>query len=460
MVCSMDILRYGKGALFLFLLAIGATTAPTSYGQAKQLMTLEEGLRMALERNEAILMSQEGLRSSHQQIREARSDAFPQIDLSVDYDRNWLLPSFIFDIPDSVRQSVTVGTHNNINGVVSLRQVLYNGGKIGAARRVAQLFVDFSREDVRAARHQVMAEVEISFYDHLLAGDLVKVSRLSLERAKANLIQVQSLNRAGRVSDYDLLRAEVRVAQLLPHSSRAQNNLILTQMAFKNTIGMDLDRQMEVVGEFREETSLEMSRLEDIVRTALELRPEMRQVMHRVRMRRKAIEVVQAESRPSVSLQVDGLLQIQSNQFQFERDDARQSWSTGISVEMPLFDGLRTKAQVAQARIALRRAQIESDRLERNIRLEITRSWLELQEAKERIRAQEGTVAQAERGLEIAESRYANGVGTQLEVLDAQLALIQAETEYSQSLRDRAVALVALELASGTIGEPKAKGKR
>ena len=122
---------------------------------------------------------------------------------------------------------------------------------------------------------------------------------------------------------------------------------------------------------------------------------------------------------------------------------------TGLSLSIPLFDGLRNRALVNKARVDKRKAEIQVDRLRKQVRLEIRQTWYDAKEAAERVEAQGMVVSQAERGERIARSRYGNGFGTQLEVLDAQLVLTRSKSEFVRAQHDRAVALVVLERATG-----------
>jgi len=413
---------------------------------------LREGVRLAMEKNERLRMARAALDKSQQQVREARADGLPQFDLSLNYSRNWLLPSFVFDTPAG-RQTVKIGTHNNITGVLSVRQPLYVGGRVRAALASAQLFRDYVLQGERGVRQQVSGEVESSFYDLLLGRELVRVSELALERARANLSQVRALRRAGRVADYDLIRAQVQVSSLKADSIQADNNCHLAEMVFKNVIGLELGRPVAIVGNFREETRLDLGSLDELLETGVARRPEMNQVERQIRMRERAIQAEKAGTRPSVDLVTSGQTQFQSDAFDVGDKEWRRSWSSGIVVQFPLFDGRATRARVDRARVALRRAELERDQLERRVRLEITQAWLDFQEAGARLAAQRETVEQAEKGLAVAESRYAGGTGTQLEILDAQLSLVQARTGLAAARRDRALALMSLEGSVGVLGE-------
>lgn len=443
--------RLLRGVVWIELLICCGWPRGVAAGEGR-VVDLAEGVRLAMEKNEHLLMARVDLSRSRQQVRQARADGLPQLDLSLDYNRNWMLSSFVFDTPEG-QQTVKIGTENNITGSFRVSQKLYAGGRVKAALASARLFGEYTREAQRAVQQQVIGEIESTFYDLLLTRELVRVSKLALERARSNLAQVQRLRRAGRVSDYDLLRAEVQISSLRADSIRVENGYLLAEMGFKEVVGLELGGTVEIEGDFRESTQLDLKSPVRLLEMGISRRPEMNQMENQIRMRRRAIQIEKADSRPSVDLLVDGQTQFQSNKFDVADREWRRSWRTGVVVQFPLFDGMRTGSRVTQAKMELRREEFERDRLERTIRLEINQAWLDVQEAKERLEAQVGVVTQAEKGLQVAESRYASGVGTQLEILDAQLTLVQVRTKLATTRRDRALALVALERSVGVLGE-------
>ncbi len=439
---------------FFVILGLCLVLHPASPGfcQESKTIGLEEALTLALERNEILQMARGDLLRSREGIREARSDIYPQLNLDVDYNRNWRLPRSIFDTPTG-RQEVTIGTKNNFTGSLILRQPLFASGKLYSALRSARFSSQFSEQEVRAIHQLVRSEVEIALYDLFLARDLVRVSKLAVERASANLRQVQRLQEVGRVSSYEVLRAQVQVSTLLPDSIEAENRRVVADLNFKNAIGMDFSKTILAEGEFRETTTLNTADVEVLVARGLEARPQLRQANLEIEIVEQQVRVERAGLRPRIDLIASARLQMQSNKLEFSNDDFQQSWFTGVSVEMPLFDGMRTSARVSRARVEMKRAELELKRLKREVGLEIRQAWLDLKVAEKRLEAQTLAVAQARRGQSIAKSRYGNGLGTQLEVLDAQLVLLRAELDFAVEKRERAVSMVELERAVGVLGE-------
>ena len=424
-------------------------------GAEVMLLTPEEGLRLAMKHNESLLMAQADQKMSVEKVREARAAAMPQLTASVDYTRNWLLPTFVFD--DRI---VKTGTDNSAVGTVRLTYPLYSGGGIRASLKAAHLNVAFSDEAERATRQAVIAQVEGAFYDFLLARELDQLSQLALTRARSNLKWVSDLRRTGRVAEYDLLRAQVEVTTVESDSIRVRNDLEIAELQLKDVVGLDLEQQVQIVAEFRETSELDLDDLSQLLRSSLSRRPESRQLGQLIARRQREVQVAKADGRPVVDLIAGGQAQFQSDDLDVSQgDEWRRSWSTGVRLQLPVFDGMRSGARTAHARIEVRRLELERERLERTIEREVREAWMNLHEASGRVEARRRTVEQATKGLQVGESRYWTGLGTQLEILDAQVVLAEAETALATARRDRARALVALERAVGVLGESPVKDR-
>ncbi len=435
----------------LMIVVVVTVFAGSSSGEERLVVDLNKGIALALEKNELVLIGRAEQMRTLQQVREARAAGLPQFDATVNYNRSWLLPTFVFG-----GNSVKIGSENNITSALSLRQMLYSGGRISASTAAARSQAAAATEGLRLTRQQVVAQVEMSYCDLLVAGELAEVATMALERARANWVQIQARRRAGRVSAFDELSAEVQVSSMRADSIRAHNDRSLAELAFKDAVGIDLDRNMEIAGTFREDSSLDLTDLNQLIEIALSERPELAQVEYLLHMQERSVVAERAAARPTLEFIASGQSQFQSDKLDVADQEWRKSWGTGLLLEVPIFDGMRTRARVAQARAGVERASYEQALLKRQIRLEVERAWRTWREVGARMGAQEDAVRQAQKGLQVTEARYGSGVGTQLEILSAQLALVEARTGLAQARRERAMSLMLVELAVGRLGEETA----
>ena len=412
-------------------------------------LSIEAGFDIALQRKEELSIARSDIGISQAQLREVRAEGLPQMGTSLNYTRNWLLPSFVFD-----SNTVRIGDDNDLIGVLTMRQSVYKGGRIRSSVQAARHHVSYSKENARLVKQKLIALIETSFYDYLLAVELLRASQASVDRSVSNLNQVGALYRAGRVAEYDLIRARVQLSEVRVDSIRAANGVKLAEVKVKDSIGLELNRQIEIVAEFRKGTLLESKTLDELTRLGFETRPDWRKVELHLSKLRRNIDAERARTRPEIDLLFQGQMQLQSDKMELgKREDWRRSWSTGVLMKVPLYGGGRSRARVTRAKHEFDRLEAERQRLKRSLELDIRTTYVRYGEAGERLRATYGTVEQARQGLRVIESRYAAGVGTQLEVLDAQLILVEAEGSLATARRDRALAGVELERATGVLGE-------
>jgi outer membrane protein len=224
-------------------------------------------------------------------------------------------------------------------------------------------------------------------------------------------------------------------------------------MAFRAVIGLDLGSDVEFVGDFRQNSVLDLDELGPLMDEALLKRPELLQLNYRRGQQEAQVSLEKSGQRPELSLVASAQSQFQSDRLDLTDREWRKNWATGFLLRVPLFDGRRASARVAQAKASTRQVELEWQRVERMVRLDVEQNWLRWREVNARMGAQEDAVRQAEKGLQMAESLFKTGAGTQLEVLNAQLALVQSRTGLALARRDRSMSLVSLEKAVGVLSD-------
>lgn len=413
-------------------------------------LTLTDAIQYALQHNENVLIAEQGVEKADGQIKSAWSEALPDVSLNGFYTRNWRVPTSTIN-----GNEVRFGSTNVLNGNASLTIPLYRGGKSIASRHAAQAFRAASEADLTNARQQTVFETERAFYGVLLADALIAVNESALKQAEAHLEQTRRLHKVGNASDYELLRAEVQVANLEPAVITARNNRDMALLDLKRTTGMDLDAPVAVVGTLEQAMAEAVPvavNQETAVQMALRNRPDLMAADYEIEMLEDAVRIQAGDKRPSVSL-----VNIYQNQAQvnsldnLSRDRFVQSYNSRIVFEIPVFDGFKSRGRVHEARADLAAARYSAQRQKKQIELEARQAYLRVVETRERLQAQQKTVAQTEKGLEIAGVRYRTGVGTQLEIIDAQFVVTQARTNHAQAMHDYAVAVAALRRAVGTV---------
>lgn len=438
------------------LICSGYSYAQTP-SESPRIITLETAWELAAEHNKDLQIAQENVTVADGQVREAWSAALPTLSASGQYQRSFE-PSVFYitsidpDNGQETTQALKIGNDNAYTGILQVQQPLWVAGKIGLGLKAARLYRKVSQEALKSSGIDLRYYVAQDFFGILLTNALYKVTEESFELSKQHAQQVHSLFEQGLVSEYDVLRADVQVANQEPNLIQVRNQVKLAEIAMKSRLGIDLDSEVEFQGELIP-IDIEPLSVDQAYRSALEHHPG-----QEILNLQKQLNQIQytAQNRnlywPNFYLSADATWQTQASDYDIGDYSWNRSVSAYLQVSIPLFDGLKTKAQKQQVRAKGRQLLHQEMQFHDGLRLQLQAILDDIRTAQERLNAQEQTVDQADRAMEIAEVRYQSGISTLLEVMDAQLALQMAKTEYLQAVYDQRIAIFALERALGQLG--------
>lgn len=424
-----------------------APAAPTDpkTGQPQprvEMLTLDQARALVLEKNRDIHKALEYKNYVQGRYVEERAAALPRFSISAHAYRQ----------RDESQKALTGGAvpilTDSFQGLVTLNQALYTWGQIGAAIRAAEVGILTADDQLRQMRQAALRDVTQAFYDVLLAKELNAIARQNLEQRQRHLDEAKRKFEAGTATDYDVLAAQVAVENARPDVIHT-DNLIRTARERLGLLlardGRTLDAQGKLV------VSLSPPPVHDaILARALEKRPELMALKHQRLMAGELVTVYEAGDKPRLDFQGE---YGRREQVAGSNSEYGEIAMGGIFLTWPIFDGLKSRGKVSQARSDERRLGIEQDQLVDKIGLEVTEALNAVGESAEIVRALSGTVEQATRLLEMAEKGYLYGVKTRLDVDDAQLNLRQAQGNLATARRDYLVASVTLQWVAGDLGE-------
>jgi len=401
-----------------------------------QAITVEEAIDVALENNLQVLLAEEKLKEAEQGIKGAVAEYFPSLSFTGNYTHLGEVPSMA--IPGF--GEFPMGEQDTTSLTLSLTQPLYTSGKLTLSKKQAQLNYEKALQDLKNTRTELVFKVRQSFYSVLLARESVKIAKKALDQAELHLKVVESFYKTGRASRFDLLRAKVEVANLKPEFIKAKNSLDLA----KENLAIILSSPSS---SFKVEGNLEFEplnlSLDEAIKTALSSRSDLKGLLLMQKITELALHLVKAQNSPTFSLVGNYEYTTSSG------DDWNKNWNVNLVLSFTLFDSGRMKASIKQAESQLRQTEIAIKQLKDAICLEVKKAFWDMQAAKEALFAQRKNVEQAEEALRIAEGRYKSGTITQVEVLDANLALNKARLNYVRALYDYNLAKAALIKAMG-----------
>jgi outer membrane protein len=451
----------GLLALASFALAGSETTqVKTTSSASARRFTLREAIETAFQRNPDILRARQEIRRTQGVQIEVLSQALPHLDATAAF--NYTDPnlqqggggSFVttttggsgIPIPTptavpsatplpsaspgtNVNTSTSSLTNYSYNLHLTGSQLLYNGSVIPAIRGAGSA-ADASLYALRDTIDRVIALVRQQFYQVILNKQLIGVQEESVRLLESQLKDQQNRFEAGTVPRFNVLQAEVALVNQQPALITARNNLRIAELQLAKTIGLDFDPRrgdrppLEAVGE------LSFTPREIPLPIAIELgkerRPFLKQQRANILVQVANLSGAFAGIQPNLSL--NGGYAFESSQFSSKLRDVAEGWFFGVSGSWAIFDGLETVGKVKQARATLSQARITYDDAVRQVELEIQQAYSNLQQDRELYDSQSKNVDQAREALRLASARLGVGAGVQLDVLNAQVALTQAQS--------------------------------
>lgn len=427
-----------------------AALAGTAIQAGARTLSLAEAVALARARNETILIARADERRAAGAVREAYAGAMPSLSLQGTYQRNFQLPAF-FAPEEFGGGKVEMGSDLELNAGLRLDQVLYAFGRVGNAVAYAKTYKQVAGLGVETACGQVVFAAQEAYARALLMESLARIRGQSLKQARSHLREIEQKFEQGAASRFDLRRAQVEAKNREPELIRAENALELARQDLKRVLGLENGEPLELSDSLGYEPAT--VELESAIAEAFRRRPELRILEAQVAGSEKLLAIYRANDLPVLGLYGQVAYQGQGSashpEDPFKSGHRQISTAVGLALQLPIFDGFRTRGRVEQARAGLRRAELELEQARGGVRLEVTQAVQELQSLQREHESQLATIALAEETLEIAEARFRNGISTQLELTDASTALDFARTHFAEMLYRYQVALAALERALG-----------
>jgi outer membrane protein len=458
----MNFLRFHYSSwvgTFLLLLITLSVSA-----EEHKLLNLEQSLQIAKQSNLTIQAAEQKLKSDEAQISVARSALMPRISANGNYTyfkdvQKSVIQAeggFGFPIPGEEMDDMSTpsvdneselielefGAHHNIQGTVSLSQPVFAWGRYYYNYQAAKLGYEAAQKELTAAYEKLRLNVYEAFYRVLITQEFVKVAEQSVELVEKQLGIAQTSLDAGAATNFDVLRAKVQLANAKSQVIRAKNGVKIAKNAYKTLLNLPLADDISVEGSF--EIPEVKIKLDELIKQALEKRPEITRSQLNEQAGQKQLSVAKTRNLPDIAFFSN--YQISHSERLTEMN---RIWSLGLQINIPIFDGFASRAAVKQSESVLKQLQIGTEQVMSVVETEVRNAYLALLEAKTLIDVQRKTVAQAQESVRIATIRFENGMITTVELTDTQLALIQSKVNRLQAQHDYVIGLARLEKAIG-----------
>lgn len=445
----------------VFAVAVAAAASPVCFAQPasipretnsatwlSQPLSLVEALNVTLSNNAAIARARTELEESHGLVIQTRAIALPRLQTTTTRGPS-SFSSTDPDLSEPFPGQTTV--HQSWAAGVQLVQSIYEGGRVSSALRAARLTKEQALLRYQTAVADTLLATRVAYFDVLLAEQQIIVNEASVNLLSRELEDQRRRYEAGTVPRFNVLRAEVAVANQRPNLIRARNAFRIAKNNLANQLGYNLPREVWEDIPLKLTDKLEavpyQIALPDAIQQALERRTELGALRKAEQLQRE--NIIQAKAGYKPSLQGFGGYEWHSSQFNPGLENEVHGWVIGAQLNWSLFDGFDTRGRVIQAKAQHERANVDLDDAARRIELEVRTAYSSFVEAREVLESQLKVQEEAEEALRLAKARTEAGTTTQLDVLNAETSLTQARTTQVEALHNYAVARARLERAIG-----------
>lgn len=416
----------------------------TAFAETVEL-TLPDAVSMAMKNNRTIKQSEAAYDAAYWQYRAARRAAGPTVSwgsnaMRVGGESTNPLAALGFG-PANVNY-----VQNSYTNTLSASMPLYTGGKLEGGRKAAKAGMIASDLGVEASKQGIKLATTSAYFKALQSRNQIKVYQETVSTSEEHLKNVNAQFSVGTVAKSDVLASQVQLASAQQALTSAENNYDIAIATLNNLIGTPIDTELKLMDDL-DYRHYDLS-LQECTEVALNNRPDVLAKDYAVEAKKAQIQISKAGNMPTVAASI-GRTWAGDKPFRHEAGNSQNQWNAGIALSWNFWDNNQTKANVNIAKADVRAAEEEAEAARDTARLEVQTALLNIKAAEKNINTTKTNVERAEEDYKIAQVRYAAGVGTNLEVMDAQEKLTEAKTQYYTSLYNYNVSKADLDKAMG-----------
>ena len=432
--------KWVVGSILFIILYGGSVVAQTS----QEPLTLEESIKIAIERNLQLHSAVEEITASQFREKEAVTNFLPLWTGQYSYTR--------YNSPVTVGSSGisslgSSGSRDIFNFGTTVSQPLFTGGLTLANYRLGKLGVDISKTTVEIVKRDIVLQVRALFFNILRAIKFRDVATQTVKQFEAQLEVAKAFFEVGIVAKNDVLQAEVRLANARQGLVKAENDLAVAKSSFNTLLRRDINMSFNVVDilEYKAFPLL----FEESLEEALRQRSEIKAAKITIDQAKEGVKIARSGFFPTITLA--GNYSRSSDAVGLQGDITSERWTLQTLATITLWNWGNTAYKVGESKVKVTQAIDSKDELVDNIALEVKQNYLNMLTAEKNINVAAKSIEQAEENLRMSEERYKYQVATATDVLDAVTLLAQARTNYFSALADFNIAKAQLERAMGRI---------
>ncbi|MCU7492701.1 MAG: TolC family protein [Ignavibacteria bacterium] len=418
------------------------------FAQAQKL-SLQQSIELGLKNSKDLRISQSKATTAESKVTEANSQLLPQLKFAAGYTRLSSVPPFQVSIPGApfpIKISDVI--LNNYNIRFSLQQPLFTGLRLTSLKSAAELNSKAAETDYSKDVNEASFKIQSSFWQLYKAEEMLNLLNETLLQNERHLQDTKNNLENGLVTQNDVLKLEVVYSNTKLQQIEAQNNLDIAKMSFNQALGLPLNSQTAIdAGTI--DTSITGYRFEDILKEAKENRGELKSMEYRLEASGEGIRAARSGWFPSVYLSANYYYNRPNQRYQPPIDVFKNTWDLGVTLNWDIWNWGLTSSQTSQAEETRVQAEASLSQLNDAVELEVYSNYLTYERSSEKISVSRQSVLQAKENYRIINDKYNAQLATSTDLIDAETAVLQAETNYNNALVDYEIAKIRLEKSLG-----------
>jgi outer membrane protein len=398
-------------------------------------MIIEEIVR----NHPTIKEAEEALKNADARIGLAKTGYYPVVDASAGFSN--IGPVLKFTIPQM--GTIQLYPENNYSGSVNYRQVIYDFGRTRQNIDIETENKTLGAQALEQVKQKMSLAAVNSFYTIAYLQEAVRIKDEQLATLEEHLTYVKTMKATGSATDYQILSTEVRIS-----AAQSQKVDLLSSLSIQQAYMGSLLGREDFRAAVREELDMELPSInpDSLQQYALQHRDEMIISREKTSLADLRYDLIQTTNRPMISMSISGGAK---NGYQPDLNTLKANYSAGIGISIPIFDGMKTKYNLMQAKSAINNAQYETENTRRSITSDIREAQSYLESARQKVSQSALQLDQALKAYALAETSFGAGTITNLELLDANTAVSESKLMLLKARVDYAASIYRLKAALG-----------
>jgi outer membrane protein len=417
--------------------------------QGKRSMSIEEAVQIGLENSKTLHIASMKVLAADARSSEANAARLPSLRLQAGYVRLSEIDPFAVQVPFyPLPITISPIVLNNYSTRLSLQQPLFTGFRLEKSAAAAEYAAEAANYDLSRGKTDLVFNIKSGYWNLYKVKEIKRVVDENVELVKAHLTDVENMMAQGLATKNDLLKVQVQLSSSQLAQIDASNSVTIAMMTLNNLIGLPIETEIDLTSVIKSQ-AMENQHSADIAREAIDTRADLKAAEMRVQANEASVTAAKGSWYPQVSLYGNYHYSRPNPRILPTKDEFKNTWDLGVNLSFDIWNWNTTKHQVDQGEAVLAQSREATEQLKDAITLEVNQANLVLLQSNEKIKVAEKGVEQADENYRITKNKFRSGTATNTDLLDAEVALLQAKVNYTTSLVDYELAEARLLRAVG-----------